>query len=343
LPYTDVPGCKGGMDDKSSGDYCVKSVDVDAAVTAPGLLGRGWEYDPEDYEDFVSFNYNVKDTDNGPIGWEDLDASDNEWQQYDEPSTSSNECDGDEQSPIDLTYANDICEETHHIYYFPGDIDEYNAEGAIEYAIDAFRLRINFQQKFDDFIPPGIDPPGGIAGGISQKDASHAEFMMPSEHAIGGRKFDAEYRIMHAEDGYDTIIGVAVMISTDADAHNPFMEVLIRKWEKVTQCGNGRGYIDNDMGHKEIYNMIRSMYFWAYEGSLTTPPCSEIVQWRVIDTPVQMSKDQLERLRVLLHEGGPCRNHPLRRTLGPNGGTRPLQRDSSNSRVWRCTSNDYMW
>jgi len=341
LPYTEVPGCRGGFDDKGTADYCVNPVDVDAAVATPALLGRYAGAD--EWEEFVDYNYDFTDMNRGPIVWEELDASDNEWQEYSEPSTSSNECDGDTQSPIDLTFANEICEETHHIYTFPGDIDAYNEEGAIEYAIDAFRLRINFRETFDGHIPPGIDPPGGIAGGITQKDASHAELMIPSEHAIGGQKFEGEYRIYHAEDGYDTIIAVALMLSTDTDTHNPWMEVLIQKWEKVTECGNGNGYIDQAMGFKEIYNVIRSMYFWAYEGSLTTPPCSEIVQWRIIDTPVQMSKDQFERMRVLLREGGPCGSHPDRRTLGPYGGTRPLQRDSSDSKVWRCTSDDYMW
>ena len=341
IPYTEVPGCSGGYDDKSTVDYCANPVDVDAAVTAPSVSGGA--SDADEWADFVNYNYDLSDMDRGPIGWSDLNAANNEWQEYDAPSTSTNMCDGDIQSPIDLTFANDICEETHHIYTFSGDIDFYNGAGAIEFAIDPFRLRINFKEHIGDMALPGIDPPGGIAGGVSQKDASHVELMIPSEHAIGGKKFEGEYRIYHAEDGFDTIIAVALMLSTDADWHNPWMEVLLQKWEKVTECGNGNGYIDREMGFKEIYNPIRSMYFWAYEGSLTTPPCSEIVQWRIIDTPVQMSKDQFERFRFLLREGGPCANHSNRRSLGKYGATRPLQRDSSISKVWRCTVDDYMW
>ena len=341
ISYTEVPGCSGGFDDKSTIDYCTDPDDVNAAVTAPAVSGR-WA-DADEWAGFVNYNYDMSDMDRGPIGWGDLDAADNEWQEFDAPSTSTNMCDGDAQSPIDLTFSNDICEETHHIYTFPGDIDFYNAAGAIEYAIDPFRLRINFKEHIDENALPGIDLPGGIAGGVTLKDVDHVELMIPSEHAIGGKKFEGEYRIFHAEDGFDDIIAVSLLLSTDADFHNPWMEVLLRKWEKVTECGNGNGYIDQDMGWKEIYNPIRSMYFWAYEGSLTTPPCSEIVQWRIIDTPAQISKDQFERFRVLLREGGPCANHPNRRSLGKYGATRPLQRDSSNSKVWRCTVDDYMW
>lgn len=290
---------------------------------------------PDDF-----FNYDLTDTTYGPIGWEDVDVDDNEWQRFSTPNTGTNRCDGDKQSPIDLTFANAPCEETHHIYYYGGDVDEYSERGGIEFAITPFRLRINFEE-ISGVNPPAIDPPGGLAGGITAKDVSHAEFMIPSEHAIGGRKFEAEYRLYHAQDNYDTIVAIAVMFSTEQDLHNPFWEPLLRKWEKVEECGNDNGYIDDEMEGIEIYNPIRSMYFWAYEGSLTTPPCSQIVQWRVIDTPVQISKAQFERTERLLKDGGPCKDHPARRTLGRNGAARPLQRDSSNSKVWRCTRDNY--
>jgi len=39
--------------------------------------------------------------------------------------------------------------------------------------------------------------------------------------------------------------------------------------------------------------------YYAYEGSLTTPPCSEGVHWHVMKEPVQISKTQLSAFRKL--------------------------------------------
>ena len=33
--------------------------------------------------------------------------------------------------------------------------------------------------------------------------------------------------------------------------------------------------------------------YYAYQGSLTTPPCSEVVRWLLLDTPVALSADQI--------------------------------------------------
>ena len=35
--------------------------------------------------------------------------------------------------------------------------------------------------------------------------------------------------------------------------------------------------------------------FYAYVGSLTTPPCTEGVQWIVLKEPIELSKDQIDR------------------------------------------------
>ena len=39
--------------------------------------------------------------------------------------------------------------------------------------------------------------------------------------------------------------------------------------------------------------------YWAFEGSLTTPPCSEEVQWHVLKEPVELSKAQLAAFKKL--------------------------------------------
>jgi carbonic anhydrase len=39
--------------------------------------------------------------------------------------------------------------------------------------------------------------------------------------------------------------------------------------------------------------------FYTYQGSLTTPPCSEIVRWLLLDTPVYLSEAQIESFAAI--------------------------------------------
>ena len=34
--------------------------------------------------------------------------------------------------------------------------------------------------------------------------------------------------------------------------------------------------------------------YYTYQGSLTTPPCSEVVRWLLLDTPVHLSGAQID-------------------------------------------------
>lgn len=36
-------------------------------------------------------------------------------------------------------------------------------------------------------------------------------------------------------------------------------------------------------------------HFYAYEGSLTTPPCTKGMQWVVLKEPIELSGDQIHR------------------------------------------------
>jgi carbonic anhydrase len=41
---------------------------------------------------------------------------------------------------------------------------------------------------------------------------------------------------------------------------------------------------------------------YRYDGSLTTPPCSEGVRWIVMTTPIQLSADQIKAFTAIIHD-----------------------------------------
>lgn len=86
--------------------------------------------------------------------------------------------------------------------------------------------------------------------------------------------------------------------------------------------------------------IINSIYFYAYQGSLTEPPCSEWVSWRVLDEPLEISTAQLMQMKDILFNqlDNKCR----RSSVHWNGSSaRPTQ--SLNERpLWHCTAQNYL-
>ncbi|MGV8874428.1 MAG: carbonic anhydrase [Rhodococcus sp. (in: high G+C Gram-positive bacteria)] len=114
----------------------------------------------------------------------------------------------------------------------------------------------------------------------------------PAEHELDGVRHDAELHLVHtAEDGSITVVGV-----------------LIDKGEPNAALGN---YFDElpPVGETaELENFDPAALLPAdrtnvrYTGSLTTPPCTEGVQWIVMTTPVQASAKQLDEFRSVIEQ-----------------------------------------
>lgn len=88
--------------------------------------------------------------------------------------------------------------------------------------------------------------------------------------------------------------------------------------------------------------LVPSIYFYGYDGSLTEPPCSEIVSWFVIDETMKISRNQLEQMKFLLFtnvDGSTCET-----TSAHYRGSvaRPIQDTGSDRQIWHCTSDDYL-
>jgi len=56
----------------------------------------------------------------------------------------------------------------------------------------------------------------------------------------------------------------------------------------------------------------RDMSYYRYSGSLTTPPCSEGVNWMVLKTPVEVSEAQIKQFNSMMHNN----NRPIMPVMG---------------------------
>ncbi len=60
------------------------------------------------------------------------------------------------------------------------------------------------------------------------------------------------------------------------------------------------------------YHTVSKLDYYHYDGSLTTPPCSEIVEWYVLKIPLTASKEQLNQMLAIMHEN----NRPIQALNG---------------------------
>lgn len=110
-------------------------------------------------------------------------------------------------------------------------------------------------------------------------------FHTPSEHYIDGAPYPMEMHFVHkSADGTLGVIGVMIKLG----AHNPVIEGI---WQNVPPAGETKRVNTVELSASDL--MPAETGYYAYDGSLTTPPCSEGVKWFVMQAPIEMSQAQL--------------------------------------------------
>lgn len=118
-------------------------------------------------------------------------------------------------------------------------------------------------------------------------------FHAPSEHTVKGKHAPLEGHLVHqAADGTLAVIGV--MIEEGPQAHPLFTQL----WSKMPKKA-GETVTDSNMMIDARHILPDDWRFYHYEGSLTTPPCSENVQWFVLRRPIEISKEQIAAFESL--------------------------------------------
>ncbi|XP_067222009.1 carbonic anhydrase 4b [Chanodichthys erythropterus] len=133
-----------------------------------------------------------------------------------------------------------------------------------------------------------------------------------SEHTIDGEKYPMELHIVHIKEKYSSVeqaigdpSGVAVLgfFYEESENANKKYEGIINSLENITHPGTNvtLGDISLDMlipSHDKLEK------YYRYQGSLTTPACSEAVVWTIFEEPIPLSREQLSAFSNLtFHDG----------------------------------------
>jgi len=151
-------------------------------------------------------------------------------------------------------------------------------------------------------IQVNVAPGSTIALDSKTFEFKQFHFHAPSENLIEGRSHPLEAHFVHGDaDGHLAVIGV---MFAEGD-ENPTIAAL---WEAMpTQAGAKQA-----LAKPVDPNALMPAYhdYYRYNGSLTTPPCTEGVHWLVMKAPLTISKAQAETFMAAMH--GPT-NRPVQR------------------------------
>lgn len=151
----------------------------------------------------------------------------------------------------------------------------------------ALSYHLNFLTFFDEGTTIVISAePGGVMSYLGrQYDFAELHFHAPAEHTIGGLRPDLEGHFVHTGAGRSIAV-VAVMFEESPGAHpvDELVTTIPPQGEMITT--------ERLADIQRVIPLASPRY--RYSGSLTTPPCTEGVDWVVMQEPQLVGSAALE-------------------------------------------------
>ena len=143
-------------------------------------------------------------------------------------------------------------------------------------------------------IQANTDPGSRVVVGGKAYKLAQFHFHHPSEHAVAGKRHPMEAHFVHvADDGALAVLGVFM----DGGATDgPVVDTIEAVW-KVAPKTKGEAKGKGKIVPAHLLPSDRAIY--RYAGSLTTPPCSEVVSWTVFATPIAVQQAQIDTFAKL--------------------------------------------
>jgi carbonic anhydrase len=183
-------------------------------------------------------------------------------------------CAGKNQSPINLTDLTESKLTPINIAYQPGGNEVWN---------NGHTIQVNYA--------------AGSAITVDKIAFTLAQFHFhaPSENRIDGKSYPMEGHFVH-KDKSGSLAVIAVMFEEGAKN-----EALAKIWEHMPTKVDEKNPIAPPFQASTLYPPENKRGYFRFNGSLTTPPCSEGVRWLVMKHPVAAFKEQIEQFAHTIH------------------------------------------
>ncbi|MBM0066198.1 carbonic anhydrase [Alkalicoccobacillus gibsonii] len=199
----------------------------------------------------------------GPEFWGELDS---------EFKACSN---GTQQSPIALD---------------PTDVGDEKWSLDLDYAKTEFSIENNGHTIQANVVEKKGQPSNQLTLGDSTYELVQFHFHSPSEHTLAGESYEMEVHLVH-KDEQDNLAVLGVLME-EGEKNKALKDM----WKKMpTSVGTSTKTIK--LNPSELVPTDLSTF--QYDGSLTTPPCSEGVKWSVSDSSITLSSEQLQAFQDL--------------------------------------------
>ncbi len=111
-----------------------------------------------------------------------------------------------------------------------------------------------------------------------------------SEHTIDGLKYPLEIHFVHQAHFSSALAVLSILFDLERD-DNPYIHDLL---SILNQTTNPSVSVVHQLDISRLFPKALSPRFYIYNGSLTTPPCTEGVTWIILTRTVPISPSQLE-------------------------------------------------
>ncbi|XP_073468269.1 carbonic anhydrase 9 isoform X1 [Aquarana catesbeiana] len=128
-----------------------------------------------------------------------------------------------------------------------------------------------------------------------------------SEHTVNGQKFPGEIHVVHYSSSFQSLDeavtqpgGLAVLAAfiQKGPEENKDYQHLLTHLEEVKEAGESTEIPGFDIRGLLPQQLDR---YYRYNGSLTTPPCYQTVNWTIFNQTIFLSEDQLDILEDTIH------------------------------------------